>query len=220
MRDKEIIVMIGPPKSTENLKRRLSAQALRAKLLKHPYKYVGVEATVSRLRVCPSPTVSVSFVVTSKLRFVVVTSNDISRLIGIIYHAANEMLLEQARSFRDRFVATDGNGRCQLRDPLAGYGPGAVSPDDGARLRSAMARIRSVLLEEWDPIGVRDEPRAQDEYDSYVTGIYALLAAHAPGREIADYLHKIETIRMGLRGQAEAKLLKVAELLEATQICI
>ena len=84
-----------------------------------------------------------------------------------------------------------------------------------------MARIRSVLLEEWGLIGVRDELRAQDEYDSYVTGINAaLLAAHAPDREIADYLHRIETIRMGLRGQAEAKLLKVAELLEATQIRI
>jgi hypothetical protein len=36
--------------------------------------------------------------------------------------------------------------------------------------------IRQILVKEWDPIGIKDEPRAQDEYDNYVGGVFNLLA--------------------------------------------
>ena len=34
--------------------------------------------------------------------------------------------------------------------------------------RRGEAELRRLLLVEWDPIGIADVPKAQDEYDSYV----------------------------------------------------
>ena len=36
------------------------------------------------------------------------------------------------------------------------------------RARQIQSQIREILLRDWDPIGVRQETRAQDEYDGYV----------------------------------------------------
>ena len=63
-----------------------------------------------------------------------------------------------------------------------------------------LKRVRAILLAEWDPIGVADEPAAQDEYDSYAPGVVTLLADHATGRVLADHLLNIERERMGLAG--------------------
>ena len=41
--------------------------------------------------------------------------------------------------------------------------------------RRIRTEIRRVLMTVWDPIGVRDEPNAQDEYDSYLGGVFGLL---------------------------------------------
>jgi hypothetical protein len=62
------------------------------------------------------------------------------------------------------------------------------------RIRSA---IRKILLEVWDPIGIRDEPNAQDEYDFYADEVYELLTANAPDKKIARYLIWVMTERMG-----------------------
>ena len=53
--------------------------------------------------------------------------------------------------------------------------------------------IRRVLLREWDPIGVKDVPEAQDEYDSYVPDVLRLLARRASARAVFDYLWWLET---------------------------
>lgn len=74
-------------------------------------------------------------------------------------------------------------------------------------------RIRQVLLHEWDPIGVRDVPEAQDEYDSYVGGVYRLLASGASEDEIVDHLWNIETVIIGLPGLDRTKLLPIARRL-------
>jgi hypothetical protein len=58
-------------------------------------------------------------------------------------------------------------------------------------------RIRSVLLEVWDPIAVRDEPGAQDEYDSYVGPIYELLVGSGSDEKIVEYLRYVAEERMG-----------------------
>lgn len=55
-----------------------------------------------------------------------------------------------------------------------------------------METIRHILLADWDPIGIRDVPQAQDEYDSYVPGIAALLRAGADVDRIASHLLRIE----------------------------
>lgn len=64
-------------------------------------------------------------------------------------------------------------------------------------------KIRQVLLHDWDPIGVSDTPAAWDEYDSYVGGIYRLLASGASEYQIIERLYNIETVSMGLPGDRE-----------------
>ena len=58
--------------------------------------------------------------------------------------------------------------------------------------------IRQILFRDWDPIGVSEVPEAQDEYDSYVGGVYRLLASGASEDEIIGHLYRIESDTMGM----------------------
>ena len=60
--------------------------------------------------------------------------------------------------------------------------------------------IRSILLDEWDPIGVAEIPEARDEYDAYVSPVRRLLESRVSKRELLDYLWWIETVHMRLDG--------------------
>ena len=62
--------------------------------------------------------------------------------------------------------------------------------------------IRSILMAHWDPIGVRDEPGAANEYEPYLAGLSRLLDQAASAAEIATHLLKIERAEMGLPGDA------------------
>lgn len=73
--------------------------------------------------------------------------------------------------------------------------------------------IANILLREWDPIGVADNPRTQDEYDRYVGGIYRLLASGSTPRTIAEHLSRLEWEQMGLRQTDPEMLIPVAEKL-------
>ena len=81
-------------------------------------------------------------------------------------------------------------------------------------IREAKLQIRRVLLEEWDPIGVLDEPLAQNEYDGYLGGVYGLLERNASEAKIVNHLRFTETVNMGMQGQSEEKLLAVAKSLK------
>lgn len=71
--------------------------------------------------------------------------------------------------------------------------------DDAAdRARTLHRKIRGVLLEEWDPIGVQTIPEAQDEYDAYVSTLYAMLIARKSAQALFEYLLWLETEHMGL----------------------
>jgi hypothetical protein len=70
--------------------------------------------------------------------------------------------------------------------------------------RENRAKVREVLMEEWDPVGVRDAPQAQDEYDSYVRRVYVMLMDERATREaIAAYLFDIAADHMGLGARPE-----------------
>lgn len=60
------------------------------------------------------------------------------------------------------------------------------------------AEIRQILMSKWDPIGVSDEPKAADEYDSYINGTIRLLMNEARFDQLEEYLRDIEIERMGL----------------------
>lgn len=60
--------------------------------------------------------------------------------------------------------------------------------------------VRNVLLQDWDPIGVRDIPEARDEYNLYIKDICEMLSAGQPSSSVYGYLRWIEIERMGLDG--------------------
>ena len=86
--------------------------------------------------------------------------------------------------------------------------------------RDLPARISEVLHYIWDPIGVRDEPLARDEYDSYVAGINTLLEAGAEREQIAIHLDKIAVHSMGLRSNMEHNRVTADRLLAWREIVL
>jgi hypothetical protein len=72
--------------------------------------------------------------------------------------------------------------------------------------RENRAVVRQVLMESWDPIGVRDFPGAQDEYDGYVGKVYVMLMDdRASSQAIAAYLHDIAINYIGITPGPELK---------------
>jgi len=67
--------------------------------------------------------------------------------------------------------------------------------------RENRARVRELLMREWDPIGVAGIPEAADEYDAYANKAYVMLMDdRATAEEISAYLFEIATNHMGLSG--------------------
>jgi hypothetical protein len=58
-------------------------------------------------------------------------------------------------------------------------------------------------MADWDPIDVRDEPCAADEYEAYIPKIKALLRRGTSIQELMEYLDEVATQRMGLTPQRE-----------------
>jgi|ERR1039458_6733547 hypothetical protein len=61
-------------------------------------------------------------------------------------------------------------------------------------------QIDSVILRDWDPIGVGDVPEAQNEYRGYVRGVYDVAVETRSARAVAEHLVKMERGHMGLSG--------------------
>jgi hypothetical protein len=71
------------------------------------------------------------------------------------------------------------------------------------------------LLEDWDPIGVRDAPEAADEYEDYASQVGRMLRSGSPPEEIARHLAEIESEEMGLERRDPEALLPAARRLRA-----
>jgi hypothetical protein len=71
--------------------------------------------------------------------------------------------------------------------------------------------IRRILMTEWDPIGcgVPD-----DEYDSYIPGIYRLMQGGADAYKLSQHLLHLETASMGMRGNSQRSDRVARSLLE------
>lgn len=83
---------------------------------------------------------------------------------------------------------------------------------DKYRSRWNRARVRDILMREWDPIGVFG--RVEDEYDAYVGTVYVMLMdQRASAEEIAAFLLDIEARHMGLAPGDRARSQRVAEML-------
>ena len=81
--------------------------------------------------------------------------------------------------------------------------------------------IRQVLVRDWDPIGVKDDPEwPRDEYDSYIGEIYRYLARGESPEFIARHLRFIEETAMGLGHLPESARLAVAHKLKAIDVSL
>ena len=58
--------------------------------------------------------------------------------------------------------------------------------------------IDKILWEDWDPIGVNDQPSARDEYSGYVAEVFSLALANSPVEEIAKRLNLISNNTIGV----------------------
>jgi hypothetical protein len=81
--------------------------------------------------------------------------------------------------------------------------------------------IRQVLIRDWDPIGVMDDPGwPRDEYDSYIGEIYRYLARGESTEFIARHLCFVEEKMMGLGCVPECYRLPVAIKLKAINVAL
>src|SRR5437899_1449342 len=99
--------------------------------------------------------------------------------------------------------------------------------DRERRAREIQEAIRHVLLHEWDPLGVSQCPEAQDEYDSYVSGVYRLLASGASvaaidqhvgihRRDVAAAFHVMGSIIKADLSKSGSGIFKVPGLMRIT----
>ena len=84
--------------------------------------------------------------------------------------------------------------------------------------RKIQESIRQILWNDWDPIGINDSG-PDDEYDSYVGGIYRLLACGTSEYQVIERLYQLETVSMRLNGD-RIRLQKVAEKLMKVNVSL
>ncbi len=89
------------------------------------------------------------------------------------------------------------------------------------RAKEIMDAIRSILVTEWDPIGVMNDPEwPRDEYDAYIGEIYKFLALGESEEFIARHLCFIEEKMMGLGCPVMHSRLPVAQKLKTLSVSV
>ena len=70
--------------------------------------------------------------------------------------------------------------------------------------------IGDILRRHWDPIGADTRP---GEFAAYVAEVERLIGVHATARELAEYLVRVETQRLGYQDTEPKMLVPVAKKL-------
>jgi hypothetical protein len=85
----------------------------------------------------------------------------------------------------------------------------------GQRLRALEIQdsIRQVFLRDWDPIGIGDVPDCADEYDSYISPVYRVLAGTRSTDDLVKCLLRIEREEMEIGPTELGDLHSVAQKL-------
>ncbi|MDI1241041.1 MAG: hypothetical protein PSX80_03865 [bacterium] len=76
------------------------------------------------------------------------------------------------------------------------------------RIAEIEESIRRILFDDWDPIGINDMA-PPDEYDSYIGGIYRLIASRADAKTIEDHLRNLEITKMEVSSGPHRKRLRI-----------
>jgi hypothetical protein len=92
----------------------------------------------------------------------------------------------------------------EIPDRLLYIATGMAHGRNKYQSRENRARVRELLMREWDPIGVAGIPEAADEYDTYVGKVYVMLMVERASSEvIAAYLFDVATKHMGMSAHTE-----------------
>lgn len=75
------------------------------------------------------------------------------------------------------------------------------------------ARVREVLLNDWDPHNAAPNPAARGTYDGYITPLLDLIRSGADEDAVIDWLHQRERESMCFPSLGTARLRRVARLL-------
>ena len=73
--------------------------------------------------------------------------------------------------------------------------------------------IKKILVFDWDPIGISEPGKLNDEYDAYIARIYRILVGTRSEDDIVKRLRQFERDAMGLPGTDEARLRSAARKL-------
>lgn len=76
-----------------------------------------------------------------------------------------------------------------------------------------MEAVREILLREWDPIGVAQNPDCSNEYDRYVRTVCRYLDEGIDEFKLTAYLSQVQTVEMGLSSIDEVRNKAIARLL-------
>lgn len=76
-------------------------------------------------------------------------------------------------------------------------------------MRDLVSKVDEILLHDWDPIGVRENPEAWDEYSSYAPTALRI-AMRANIELVVDYLFRLKHDHMGLSREDRAHDRRVA----------
>ena len=69
---------------------------------------------------------------------------------------------------------------------------------DRRKRKYLVDNIRMILLTNWDPLNVGQNPMLKDEYDRYITEIYHLVSVKSQKNIIENALERIESQELGL----------------------
>ncbi|WPB56295.1 hypothetical protein [Xylophilus sp. GOD-11R] len=79
--------------------------------------------------------------------------------------------------------------------------------------QSLFYKIKDILFQDWDPIGINRTEGAENEYDGYIPNLSAILCKENASLELVQYLRWIEEERMGLEFNEPAALEIVQKIL-------
>jgi len=82
-----------------------------------------------------------------------------------------------------------------------------------------MDAIRRILIDDWDPIGIQGAG-PEDEYDSYIAGLYRLLIRKPSENEIIEHLRATTMVPTGSTRKDRKKLETVARKLLGVNLAL
>ena len=84
------------------------------------------------------------------------------------------------------------------------------------QVQGLIEKIRDVLIADWDPIGVGQNPNLREEYDSALSPLLAALSKGAGEDELGSILAAAEK-RYGVNGDPARRALTVTRLMAARE---